>query len=295
MTLLPQAIGFGLVEASILAIAAVGFTMQFGIANLLNLAFTEVMSVAGFAAYAAMSHGLNLWLAMVIGAVVGGLLSVAINRLVYRPFQRRGTKPATLIIVSLALNLVIQNTVLAVVGSSYFTYPVTLGAERYHFLGARFSGDELIIIGLAVVLMAAMHFLLRYTQLGRAMRAIASNRDLGRSSGIPAFRIEAVVWCVSGGLGGIAGVVLFLNTSTFTPATGSSFLVVIIAAAVLGGVGDVYGAIFGAIVIGEAISISALWLPSYSTIAAFVLLFAMLLVRPQGIRAVFRLSGGEAA
>jgi branched-chain amino acid transport system permease protein/neutral amino acid transport system permease protein len=207
------------------------------------------------------------------------------SKIVYDPFRNRGAKPFTLVIISLALNLLMQNALLAIVGPSNFTYPVTLGRENIHILHARFSGDELIIIGIAVGLMVLLHVFLQFTQMGRAMRALASNRELARSSGIPTGRVESIVWAMSGALAGVAGVVLFLNVSTFTPATASSFLVVIIAAAVLGGVGDVYGAMLAAVIVGEAIGISSLWIPSYSTVTAFVLLILALLIRPEGIRA----------
>ena len=290
MSLFEQGVGFGLIQASIIAIASVGFTMQFGIANLLNLAFTEVMSLAGFVAYATLSHSVNLWVSLVVAAAVGAVTSLVISKLLYDPFRRRGAKPFTLVIVSLALNLLMQNGILAVVGPSYFTYPVSLGQENIHVLHARFSGDELIIMGIAAGIMTALHVLLRFTQIGRAMRAMSANRDLARSSGIPAGRIESVVWAMSGSLAGIAGVVLFLNVSTFTPATASSFLVVVIAAAVLGGAGEVYGAMLAALIVGEAIGITSLWIPSYSTVSAFVLLVLVLLLRPEGVRGILNLS-----
>lgn len=291
MNLLEQGIGFGLIQASIIAIAAVGFTMQFGIANLLNLAFTEVMSIAGFVVYVTLNRHVNLWVCLLIGAGVGAVTTVAISKLVFDPFRRRAAKPFTLVIISLALNLVLQNAVLAVVGPSNFTYPVTLGQENIRVLHARFSGDELIIMGIAVGLMALLHVFMQFTQMGRAMRALASNRALARSSGIPTARIEAIVWAISGALAGIAGVVLFLNVSTFTPATASSFLVVIVAAAVVGGAGDVYGAMIASVLIGEGLGISSLWIPSYSTVTAFALLIIVLLLRPEGIRSLF--TGGS--
>jgi len=291
MNLLEQGIGFGLIQASIIAIAAVGFTMQFGIANLLNLAFTEVMSIAGFVVYVTLNHQVNIWVSLLIGAGVGAVTTVAISKLVYDPFRRRAAKPFTLVIISLALNLVLQNAVLAIVGPSNFTYPVTLGQENIHVLHARFSGDELIIMGIAVGLMIVLHLVLQFTQMGRAMRALASNRALARSSGVPTAKIEMIVWAMSGAMAGVAGVVLFLNVSTFTPATATSFLVVIVAAVVVGGAGDVYGAMIASVVIGEAIGISSLWIPSYSTVTAFALLIFVLLLRPEGIRSLF--TGGS--
>jgi branched-subunit amino acid ABC-type transport system permease component len=290
VNLFEQGVGFGLIEASIVAIAAVGFTMQYGIANLLNLAFTAVMSIAGFVSYATVTHQVNLWLSLVVAAIVGAVTSLAISKLLFDPFKKRGAKPFILVIVSLGLGLFLENAVLAIVGPSYFTYPVSLGQENIHVLHASFSGDELIIMGIAVVVMAALHVLLRFTQIGRAMRAMSANRDLARSSGIPASKIEGIVWLISGGLAGIAGTVLFLNVSTFTPATATSFLVVVIAAAVLGGAGEVYGAMLAALVVGEAIGIVSLWLPSYSTVAAFVILILVLLLRPEGIRGILNIS-----
>ena len=215
MTLLEQGIGFGLIQASIIAIASVGFTMQFGIANLLNLAFTEVMSVAGFVVYVILNHHVNLWVSLLIGAGVGAAVTLVMSKVVYDPFRKRGAKPFTLVIISLALNLLMQNALLAIVGRSNFTYPVTLGQENIHILHARFSGDELIIIGIAVGLMVLLHVFLQFTQMGRAMRALASNRELARSSGIPTGRIESIVWAMSGGLAGIAGVVLFPERQHF--------------------------------------------------------------------------------
>lgn len=286
MNLLEQGVGFGLIQASIIAIAAVGFTMQFGIANLLNLAYTEVMSIAGFVAYVTLNRHVNLWVSLVIGGGVGSVSMLTMSKLLYDPFRRRAAKPFTLVIVSLALNLLLQNAVLAIVGPANFSYPVTLGQENIHVLHARFSGDELIIIGIAVGMMLLLHLLLQFTEMGRAMRALASNRALARSSGVPTARIESIVWAMSGALAGIAGVVLFLNVSTFTPATASSFLVVIVSTAVLGGAGDVYGAMLAAVIIGEAIGISSLWIPSYSTVSAFGLLIIVLLLRPDGLRSI---------
>lgn len=286
MNLLEQGVGFGLIQASIIAIAAVGFTMQFGIANLLNLAYTEVMSIAGFVAYVTLNRHVNLWVSLIIGGGVGSVSMLTMSKLLYDPFRRRAAKPFTLVIVSLALNLLLQNAVLAIVGPANFSYPVTLGQENIHVLHARFSGDELIIIGIAVGMMLLLHLLLQFTEMGRAMRALASNRALARSSGVPTARIESIVWAMSGALAGIAGVVLFLNVSTFTPATASSFLVVIVSTAVLGGAGDVYGAMLAAVIIGEAIGISSLWIPSYSTVSAFGLLIIVLLLRPDGLRSI---------
>jgi branched-subunit amino acid ABC-type transport system permease component len=285
MNLLVPDIGFGIVTASILALAAVGFTLQFGVTNVLNLAFSEVMTASAFVAYVVNRNGLNIWIAMIVAALTGGVMSVAINRGIYTPFIRKGTKLFGIVIVSLGLNLVIQNTVLAISGPSFFSYRV--GTSRnFKVLNTHFSVQQLAIIGIAISGMLAVHLLLKFTRLGKAMRATAADASLARASGVPTGRVVDLAWLISGMLCGVAGVALFLNTVSFTASTSGDFLVVIIAAAVLGGIGRAYGAMLGALVVGLATEVSAVWInPSYKTAVAFVALIVVLLARPQGILA----------
>ena len=226
MNLLLPAIGFGVVTASILSLAAVGFTLQFGVTNVLNLAFSEVMTASAFIAYVVNRNGASIWVAMVVAAVAGGVMSVLINRGIYTPFIRKGTKLFGIVIVSLGLNLVIQNTVLAISGPSFFSYRV--GTSRnFKVLNTHFNVQQLAIIGIAVVSMIAVHLLLKHTRLGKAMRATAADASLARASGVPTGRIVDMAWFLSGILCGVAGVTLFLNTVSFTASTSSDFLVVI--------------------------------------------------------------------
>jgi branched-subunit amino acid ABC-type transport system permease component len=285
LNLFVPAFGFGLVTASILSLAAVGFTLQFGVTNVLNLAYGEVMTASAFLAYVANRNGANIWLAMVAAALAGGVMSVAINRGLYTPFIRKGTKLFGIVIVSLGLGLVIQNTVLAISGPNFFSYRV--GKSRnFKVLNTHMNVQQLAIIGIAAAAMLGVHLLLKYTRLGKAMRATAADASLARASGVPTPRVVDAAWFLSGMLCGVAGVTLFLNTVSFTAATSGDFLVVIIAAAVLGGVGQAYGAMLGALVIGLATEVSAIWInPSYKTAVAFIALSLVLLARPQGILA----------
>jgi branched-chain amino acid transport system permease protein/neutral amino acid transport system permease protein len=136
--------------------------------------------------------------------------------------------------------------------------------------------------------MISVHVLLKYTKFGKAMRATSANPSLARACGIHTSVVIDGAWAVSGILCGIAGVTLFLNTTSFSATTTGDFLVVIVAAAVLGGIGEAYGAMLGALVIGLATEIAAIWInPSYKLGVAFVALVVVLLVRPQGIKAAF--------
>jgi branched-chain amino acid transport system permease protein/neutral amino acid transport system permease protein len=286
MNLLISSFGFGLITASIFALAAVGFTMQFGVTNILNLAYGDIMTASAFVGYTCNSVGLNIWLCLVVGAMFGAVASLLLNRLLFSPFIRRGTKLFGMVIVTLAVGLVIQNTVLAITGPEYLSYSMSVG--RTITVGAiELTVSQLGIIAIAIVAMLAVHSLLAYTRLGKAMRATASNPTLARSCGIRTDRIIDVAWLISGALCGGAGITLGMNTTSFNTSTASHVFVVIIAAAILGGVGDAYGAMLGAVIIGLVTEMSAAVIdPAYKDAIAFVILVLVLLLRPQGVRAV---------
>ena len=281
-TLLP-AIGFGLVTASILAVAGVGFTLQFGVTNILNLAYGEIMTAAAFVAYLVTSAGISVWLALVADGAFGAVFSVLLNRALYTPFVRHGTRLFGMIIVTIAVSLIVQNSMLAIFGANFFSLSMPRPAS-VHIAGMVFTTVQLAIIGVAVVAMLLIHLLLRYTKLGKAMRATATDPDLARNCGIATERVIDLAWAISGALCGLAGVILVMNLTAFTDTTGAQFLIPIIAVAVLGGIGQPYGAMLGALVIGIVSELAAAVIsPDYKNVVAFVILVMVLLARPQGI------------
>jgi branched-chain amino acid transport system permease protein/neutral amino acid transport system permease protein len=283
MSTLISAIGFGCVTAAILAIAAVGFTLQFSVSNVFNLAFGSMMTTCGFVAYALNSHGINIWICVVIAAGVGGLLSLGLNSLLYGPFIRHGTSLFGMVIVTIATALIIDRTTQAVVGPGFFSYVV--GSSRaLRFADFVLTPEQIATIVLALAAMGTIHWLLRYTRMGKSMRALASNVSLARACGIPTRRVANIAWVTSGLLGGVAGVLLFIDTTTFSATSGSGFLIVVIAAAVVGGIGSPYGAMAGAFLVGVTSEVAAAyWNPELKDVVAFGLLAAILLVRPKGI------------
>ena len=284
MSLFVASLGFGLVTASILAVAAVGFTLQFGVTNILNLAFGDIMTAAAFMGYIATKNGVSIWLALVIGGAFGALFSVLLNRLLYTPFVRHGTKLFGMIIVTIAVSLIIQNGIQAIWGPNFFSLKFSPG-HSYHVLGSMvFTTAQFGIMGIAVGSMLGVYALLRYTKLGKAMRATASDPALARSCGIATDRVIDVAWLLSGTLCGIAGIALAMNVTSFTSTTGGTFLIAIVASAVLGGVGQAYGAMLGALTIGITSEVAAgVISPDWKQVVAFGVLVAVLLIRPQGI------------
>jgi branched-chain amino acid transport system permease protein/neutral amino acid transport system permease protein len=278
-------LGFGIQTASILAIAAVGFTVQFGVTNVLNLAYGDVMTASAFAAYSLAGLGLGGWWGLLIGGLFGAVFSFALNRFLYAPFIRRGASLFVMIIVTISVSLILQNLLQAIWGSNFVSLQLSPGAT-IHPLGMVFTVSQLYIVLIAIVCLLAFHGLLTLTKLGKAMRATAADPELARNSGIDTRRITSLAWLLSGFLCGLAGVALTLEIGSFDSSTGAALLVPIIAAAVLGGVGHPYGAMLGALVIGIATEYAATIIsPTYKDAVAFAVLIVMLLVRPQGLLA----------
>ncbi|MGH2851304.1 MAG: branched-chain amino acid ABC transporter permease [Solirubrobacteraceae bacterium] len=283
MEVFVSAVGFGLVTASLLAICAVGFTLQFSVTNVLNLAFGSVMTGAGFIAYGLNQAGMNIWLAMVIAALGGGVISVLLNTLLYGPFIRHGMTLFGMVIVTISTAVISDHVIEAAVGPSFFAYNAPTG-KALHFSDFLLTRQDLTVIGIAVVVTTITQLVLQRTRLGKSMRGLSVNAPLARACGIPTRRVVALAWFGSGVLAGIGGVALFLETSTFSATTGSDFLIVIIAAAVVGGIGSARGAVLGALVVGIVTEVgAAYWNPELKDVLAFGVLIVVLLVRPQGL------------
>jgi branched-subunit amino acid ABC-type transport system permease component len=283
VTIFLASVGFGLITAAVLAIAAVGFTLQFAVTDVLNLAFAATMTAGAFIAYWINQLGLSVWVALPVAMAACAVLSVVLNLLVYAPFQRRGSAPITIVIVSLGMALIIEFGVEAVVGGVNVSYDMSQGTT-YHAAGLVLTGVQLIIIAISVVVMAAAHALLRYSKLGKSMRATAANRQLARNCGIRTSRVITTTWALTGALSGLAGTIYAIDIGSFGPTSTDLFVVLILAAVFLGGPGRAYGAMLGALVIGVATEVSAAYIvPSYKYVIAFVILLAMLAVRPAGL------------
>src|SRR5438067_113430 len=270
---------------SVIALAAVGFTMQFGITNMINLAYGQVMISSAYVAYYVNKAGVTIWVGMIAGALFGAVFSFLLNRFVYAPFLRKGTSHIGMVIVSLAVSLMIANLLLPIVGYYSVSYQDTTGG-LLRAGGIVLTTNQIAIIVVAVLLMLAIHGLLRYTRLGKAMRATAANPTLARNCGIPTQRVIDVVWLITGGLCGVAGVVAGMNSENFSVASGAGYLITIIAAAVLGGAGQPYGAMIGALIIGIVTELSAAAIaPEYKEVVAFAILVLVMVLRPQGLLA----------
>jgi branched-subunit amino acid ABC-type transport system permease component len=283
MTAITNAVGFGMVTAAILAIATVAVTLQYSVTQVPNFAQGDIMTLGAYAAYQTQVFAPNLILEGIAAIVVCALFAMAMNHTIIRGFQKRGTRNIIILVVTAAVSLIVQNAILAVYGGAplEFKLPATHPAPYGPF---RWTDRDIEIMVSAVVVMLSVHFILRYTKFGKSQRAVSDDPQLARVTGIDAERVINLTWLWSGAMTGFAGFILAASIGAFDPSFGFSFLLVILAAAVVGGIGQAYGAMLGALLIGVAMEVSAVYISSeYKVVVAFVLLIAMLLIRPSGI------------
>ncbi len=284
MDLILQAVGFGLVTASVLALASVGLTLQFGVTNYINFAYGTYLILGAYFAWTLSTQAhLNFILAAALACLLMGVVAVVIARTVMKHFVDRQAPLFYLLIITFGLSMIISNVIEAIWGPGFQTYNIAVGSPLT--LGPfSLTPTQLVIIGLSVLAMLGVHLMLTRTVLGKAMRAMSDNRDLAQVSGIDTDRITTFTWFLTGALAGLAGVALTVTTVSFNPASASTFLFVIFAAVILGGIGQPYGAMLGALLLGIITEVSAVVVSAaYKDDIAFVALVVVLLVRPQGL------------
>ncbi len=279
------AVGFGLVTASVIAVAAVGLSLQFGITNYINFAYGDFMALGAYLTWELNAGALhwNIWVAMIGGSLLVGVFAVVANRLVLAPFARRFDRVFYVLIVTFALSLIILSLLNSIWGADVKRF--NMSAETPLHIGPfLLTVDQLIVIGIALLLMMAIHLLLTMTRLGKSMRAMSDSTTLAMTSGIDTRLITTITWFLAGSLAGLAGTVLGITSASITPSFGETFLFVIFAAVIVGGVGSVYGAILGAVLIGLVTEVSAVFInASYKLDTSFVVLILVLLFRPSGL------------
>ena len=279
----------GLVTGSVIAIAAVGVSLVYGILRLVNFAYGDMMTFGAYAAYLAnVTFGLPLAVAAGLAMLATAALSLGLDFVLWRPLRARRAGFMSLFLASIGLALVLRQALLLVAGPQPRAFDVD--PYKVYVIGSvRLSGAQMVAIVAAAVAISAVGLFLARTSTGRVMRALADDRALAAVSGIDVGRVIAATWVLSGLLAGLAGVLAGLVQSTFDPNFGFQLLLPIFAAVVLGGIGSAYGALAGGMVLGMAMEVST-WEglaggvdPVYKPVVAFVVLIGALLLRPQGL------------
>jgi branched-chain amino acid transport system permease protein len=271
---------------SIYALFALGFTLVFGVLDILNLAHPAVFMLGAFVALALMtSLHLPAVLAVLAAFLVTGLVGIGLDRVCFAPLRRRQAPPLAAMITSLGMALIFVSLVQRVFGPDVHGYPTGSVPHVVISLGSlRLDALRLGIIALSLLLMAALTAVVQTTGLGRAIRAVAENARAARLLGVNVDRVIAATFFISSGLGGLAGVLLGFALNGIDPQMGRAIELKGLSVIIVGGMGSIPGAVLGGYLLGLGETASFVALPTeLRDLFAFGLLFFILLVRPSGL------------
>jgi neutral amino acid transport system permease protein len=284
-----QLVANGLVTGSVIALAAVGVSIVYGILRLVNFAYGDYMT---FGAFMGVLFDVTLGLPILPSALLAmfatAVLSVVLELVLWRPLRARSAGFMSLFLVSVGLALVLRHVIFLVAGPQPRSYDVD--PYKVYVIGSvRLAGAQGIAIVVAAVGIVLVGLLIARSPVGRMMRAVADDLPLAAVSGVRTSRVILFTWILSGLLAGLAGVLAGLVQSSFDPNLGFTLLLPIFAAVVLGGIGSSYGALAGGLVLGLAMELST-WDElaggvdaTYKPVVAFAALVLVLLLRPQGL------------
>lgn len=277
----------GLKLGATIALAAVGLSLVYGVTGLVNFAHGETVTLGAVVAFllstSVVGPGWPLVLAIVptvaLLAAYGGLQ----DRFLWRPLRRLGVGSLSVMVVSIGLSFAVRSLIQFIFGGQPRAFSEFAGQSSVLIMGIPMVPKHLVTIGAALVILFLVGLFLQKGRTGTAMRAVSDDRNLAESSGIDVNRVMNRTWILAAGLAGVAGVFLGVNESVQYD-MGFRLLLLLFAAVVLGGLGTVYGVMIGSFVVGVAVEVSTLWLPSeLKGTAGLAILIIMLLVRPHGL------------
>ena len=286
----------GLVLASVIVLGAVGLSMIYNILRFANFAHGEVVAVgayfslaivtligAGVGSIGPIAFGWPLLVSLPISILITAAIILVVDALVFRQLRNKNATRITLIMAAFGLSLMGRSLITLIAGGDPKYYEFSIRKVFELFPGAKISPDELVVMGIAAAAVVALYFYLSRTIMGKSMRAVAENPVLARINGIDTRQVIRWTWIIGTAFATVAGTLLG-HIEQLRPEMGFDLLLFMFAALILGGVGNVYGTVLGAILIGLIDSLSvAIGLSSYRAAVVFMVIMVILLVRPQGL------------
>ena len=275
--------GFSL--GSIYALIALGYTMVYGIIKLINFAHCDVYMIGAYVGYFCMTQlRLPFWYALLISMLVCMLLGMAIERAAYKPL--RGAPRIAALITAIGVSLLLEYGMMFFVGAGVRSYPPMTGfmTEAYDLKGIVVSAQQFIIIGVTVVLMLVLQIIVKYTKIGKSMRAVSTDRDAAELMGVNVNATISFTFAIGSALAGAAGVLVGVYYNSINPLMGVLPGLKAFIAAVFGGIGIIPGAMFGGYFIGMVEVLVAGYINStYRDAVVFAILILVLIFKPAGL------------
>ena len=273
----------GLNQGAIYALIALGYTMVYGIAKMLNFAHGDVIMVGAYTLFVTMGTlGLPAYLGVILSIVFCAVLGVVLEKIAYKPL--RGSSPLAVLITAIGVSYFLQSLALLIFGSQQQKVESVVNLPSIYLGAVELSGESIATLGITIIIMVALTLFIKKTKTGRAMLALSEDRGAAQLMGINVNRTISITFAIGSGLAAVAGA-LFVSSYGFVgPYTGSLPGIKAFVAAVLGGIGSIPGAMLGGILLGIIESFSKAYISTQlSDAIVFGVLILVLLVRPSGL------------
>lgn len=293
MDILPQLILNSIIAGSIYSLIALGFNLIYGATKFFNLAHGVMATIGGYSVfYFAKTLGWNLWLAVIIGILLAGLIGYGLDKIIYKPLRKRKASNMVLLVASLGAFTALQAIIAILFTSQFQTLSGKVSVQNiYEIFGGPSTSfgtgvitqTQLIILFSAIAIMIGLALLLKYTMFGKAVRAISDDEEVAKIVGINTNKIIGYVFFIGSAIAGLGGILVGFDTG-IEPTMGLSLLLKGVIASIVGGVGSIYGAVLGAFLLGFVENFG-IWKISgeWKDAIAFGLLILFLIFRPRGI------------
>ena len=273
----------GLSLGSIYALIALGYTMVYGIAKMLNFAHGDVIMVGAFTVIVSvMMLGFPIWVGLLLSVVICTVLGMTIERVAYKPLRK--AEPLTVLITAIGVSYLLQNVALLIFGSTQKSFPKVFHVSSVHFGDVSMSGESVVTLAVTIVIMICLSLFINKTRAGKAMRAVSQDKEAAELMGISVNRTISLTFAIGSALAAVAGIFYGATYGFIGPFTGSMPGIKAFVAAVFGGIGSIPGAMVGGILLGVLESMSKAYISTeLSDAIVFASLIVVLLVRPTGL------------
>lgn len=273
----------GLSTGGMYALVAIGYTMVYGIAKMINFAHGEFIMVGAYIAYVAFTlMGMPIIISVILSIIGCALLGVVTEKVAYKPLRNSGS--LSVLITAIGVSYLLQNIFLIIFGSASITFPAFLPQGYFNLLGLKISYVSSLSLVLTVICTSALLWFVNKTRLGKAMRAVSEDKAAAELMGINVNNTISLTFAIGSGLAAVAGIIYGLSYSLINPYLGAMLGIKAFIAAVLGGIGDIKGAMVGGLLIGVAESFTIAYISStFSDAVVFGILIFILLVKPAGL------------
>ena len=273
----------GLSLGSIYALIALGYTMVYGIAKMLNFAHGDIIMVGAFTIIVSISTcGLPVWVALILSVVMCTVLGVVTERVAYKPLRK--SEPLTVLITAIGVSYLLQNLALLIFGSSQKSFPSIFDISSVHIGDLSMSGESVVTLAVTIIIMIALSLFINKTRAGKAMRAVSEDKEAAELMGISVNKTISLTFAIGSALAAVAGVFYGATYGFIGPYTGSMPGIKAFVAAVFGGIGSIPGAMIEGLLLGVLESLSKAYISTeLSDAIVFASLIVVLLVKPTGL------------